>query len=422
MANLFPGATRSSKVKVKDFITDGNWNLKLRTIFPEQFIHPIKDIDIGQSDQDDYATWNSSHDGQFSNVTAWENIRVSRKNNILLSKVWHSSIPFKMSFLLWRLLLCKLPFDEVLARFGNQTVSRCACCTRPNSDDLHHVFIESEIANYLWKCFGGPLGIRHLNWPIKRILMEWWDTKPKNIWKNWAACKYGHQKRKILSKMEFQVNWNIKTALSMAFPKCIIEGNWQHMCDIIEKLRPIVIWRQVAWSKPSDGRLKVNTDGSFFSGNGNTGIGGIIRNEAGDLLMAFSIPIQCNSNNQAEALAALHVRWCKQNNFCRCDLELDSQLVSDMISNGDTNNLKLKRLIGDIVHITSQVDVQVMHCFREANQVADYLAKLASQSRNSTSFTSFNQLPREVKGLFQLDRWQLPSIRRRFDQANFFVS
>lgn len=79
-------------------------------------------------------------------------------------------------------------------------------------------------------------------------------------------------------------------------------------------------------------------------------------------------------------------------------------------------------MIRDISQMIEMADVQILHYFREANRVADYLAKLASSSGNSTFYTSFNQLPKEAKGTFQLDRWQLPSIRRRYDTTNFFVS
>lgn len=51
-------------------------------------------------------------------------------------------------------------------------------------------------------------------------------------------------------------------------------------------------------------RIKVNTDGSFIFNTRRDGIGGIIRDRHGDLIMAFSIPIRCDSNNKAEAIAA----------------------------------------------------------------------------------------------------------------------
>lgn len=67
-------------------------------------------------------------------------------------------------------------------------------------------------------------------------------------------------------------------------------------------------------------------------------------------------------------------------------------------------------------------EVNISHCNREANQTADFFAKQASSSGSGAFYYSFHQFPKEVKGQFQLDKWQLPSLRRRYDKCNFFVS
>nr|XP_016504508.1 PREDICTED: uncharacterized protein LOC107822473 [Nicotiana tabacum] len=171
------------------------------------------------------------------------------------------------------------------------------------------------------------------------------------------------------------------------------------------------------------GRFKINTYGSFLGNNSRAGIREVIRSEIGDLVMPFSIPIQCNSNNQAEAQATKYeVDWCCQNGIRAFDLELDSLILTNMLKNEDTNNLKLRKMIKHITSTVSKAEVHFIHCFREANQVADSLTKLALSSGNGTFYYSFQQLPKEVKGHFQLDEWQLPSIRRRYDKSNFFVS
>lgn len=54
------------------------------------------------------------------------------------------------------------------------------------------------------------------------------------------------------------------------------------------------------------GRIKVNTDGSYIQKNNRASIGGVLRNDSGNLIMVFSVPIQCKSNNQAEVMAAMY--------------------------------------------------------------------------------------------------------------------
>ena len=83
-------------------------------------------------------------------------------------------------------------------------------------------------------------------------------------------------------------------------------------------------------------------------------------------------------------------------------------VIINMFEEKDTNNLKLKNIIKRIVNAMEGAEVSISHCYRETNQVVDFLAKLASSSGNGIFYFSYQQLPKEAKGLFQLDRWQLP--------------
>lgn len=76
-----------------------------------------------------------------------------------INKVLNSNISFKMSFLVSRLWKGKLPFDEVITKFGKQIISKCNCCLNPSTDSMNHVFIEGQVASYTWNLFGNALGI-----------------------------------------------------------------------------------------------------------------------------------------------------------------------------------------------------------------------------------------------------------------------
>lgn len=195
------------------------------------------------------------------------------------------------------------------------------------------------------------------------------------------------------------------------------------MCDTIDRLKPVISWRLVSCIRPTFNLVKVKTDGSYIPHINRAGMGGVIRNHKGDLIMAFSVPLHCNSNNQIEAAAANYgAKWYIQNRILNFNLELDSLIISNMIKEEDTTNLKLRRIITYTSQLMKTAEVTISHCYREANQVAYFLAKMASMSGNSTFYYSFQQLPKEVKGVFQLDKCQLSSIRRRYDKCNFFVS
>ncbi|KAH0688023.1 hypothetical protein KY285_016414 [Solanum tuberosum] len=108
-------------------------------------------------------------------------------------------------------------------------------------------------------------------------------------------------------------------------------------------------------------------------------IGGIVRDSLGDLIMALFISV-----NMDESLAAeFGVKWCYHHGYTDFILEIDSIIIAKMLNSNLGTNLKLKQVIDTINIIKNRVGFQVSHCFREGNQLADYLAKMASFSAQS---------------------------------------
>lgn len=79
-------------------------------------------------------------------------------------------------------------------------------------------------------------------------------------------------------------------------------------------------------------------------------------------------------------------------------------IITDMLAERDTNNLKTKMVIDRASYIVEQVRVNVKHCFRESNQVADCLAKLATTRNQRSLIHSFQKMPNSAKGPFLLDK------------------
>ncbi|KAM3338044.1 hypothetical protein P3S68_032370 [Capsicum galapagoense] len=177
------------------------------------------------------------------------------------------------------------------------------------------------------------------------------------------------------------------------------------------------------WHMPCAGTLKINSNGSYISENGRAEIGELVRNNHGDLFMAFSIPVYSSSSNMAEVMAIeFGVKWCYQFRHTNFTLELDSMDLVNMLNNSGITNMKLKSMIDSINNIKNKVHMQVQHCYREGNQLEEFLAKMASNSNQTLITHSYNILLRQARGAFLLDKWQLPSIRCKYDRANFFVS
>ncbi|KAJ8620410.1 hypothetical protein MRB53_028939 [Persea americana] len=87
------------------------------------------------------------------------------------------------------------------------------------------------------------------------------------------------------------------------------------------------------WTAPPPPTHKLNVDGSFNNMNGTTGIGGIIHDNSGWLLLAFACAITAHSATDSEMQALLRgTQLCVENG------------LTDVIVEGDSFHLELSSL------------------------------------------------------------------------------
>uniref|UniRef100_M1DEJ8 RNase H family protein n=2 Tax=Solanum tuberosum TaxID=4113 RepID=M1DEJ8_SOLTU len=99
---------------------------------------------------------------------------------------------------------------------------------------------------------------------------------------------------------------------------------------MIEKCRHELKVIAVCWEKPTVGVYKLNTDSSTLNNPGKIGGGGILRDDQGNMVYAYAIPVGFGTNNKAEIQAAIHgVTWCMQHGYRKIILEVDSELLSN---------------------------------------------------------------------------------------------
>ncbi|XP_075080074.1 uncharacterized protein LOC107778956 [Nicotiana tabacum] len=297
-----------------------------------------------------------------------------------------------------------------------------------------------EAARHLWEFFENPLEIRHQATSISSALNQWWQRKPKNLvhkmilhiipitiscelWKSYTSCKFGEGKKVVLYKMKSQIIWNINAAINKKYPSINTHSHWYKNCEMIEDLKPIPIWKSVLWEVPPSGFLKLNTDGSLNKQNGKAGIGGILRDEEGGFVMAFSMPIICNSVSEAKLKAIKYgCEWCKNKGILNFIVESDLRMIGDMLQTKTLSNNKLKQEAEKLLYTLDICRAPINHCLREAIQVADWFAKEATKANEGIIHTDFRQIPKAAKGPFFMDMWQVPSFRIRYEKSNFLVS
>ncbi|KAH0648148.1 hypothetical protein KY285_033396 [Solanum tuberosum] len=121
--------------------------------------------------------------------------------------------------------------------------------------------------------------------------------------------------------------------------------------------------------------------------------------------MAFSVPIECSSHNETEAKTSLYgCKWCIQNGYTNLNIELDSSLIVGMLTDEKANSFKLNKVIEDTSALLRQATTRFTHCYREDNQLVDWLAKMAMNSQASNIYVSYQQLPKGENGPYLMDK------------------
>ncbi|KAL3377123.1 hypothetical protein AABB24_003501 [Solanum stoloniferum] len=252
-------------------------------------------------------------------------------------------------------------------------------------------------------------------------------TKDSMAWKD-LLCTRDKMEQHIIWKinsgnsMFWWDNWTqVKAAIKKKFKFIDYTWNWSKVCLMEENFKAIITSSMIYWNRPNGNNWKLNTDGSYMRNQNKAGAGGIVRNSIGDMIIAFSYPTQCYTNNYSEAQAALiGISWCLGQQFEALEVELDSQVVVRMINGSCKPPWRIHNLIEDIKNKIAQRNIIVKHCYREGNEVADALAKYATNIQEPIIYFQESKLPAEVRGLLRMNKLHLPSFRRRPKKASFW--
>lgn len=77
-----------------------------------------------------------------------------------------------MKLFIWRALRSKLPTNKKLLTICKEVVD-CNCCHKPGKDDIDHIFVTRNHANYVWQKHAAVLGSHYSNTNLRSMLMQW---------------------------------------------------------------------------------------------------------------------------------------------------------------------------------------------------------------------------------------------------------
>ncbi|KAF5454996.1 hypothetical protein F2P56_024616 [Juglans regia] len=166
--------------------------------------------------------------------------------------------------------------------------------------------------------------------------------------------------------------------------------------------------RVVKWHRPLQGWVKLNTDSSSFRNPGTSGARGVIRDEDGRLLLAYSVPLGLDTNNFTELNSLVEgIRRCYALGFYRVQIENDSQLVVNWIVKNKSPIWYLEDFWVELQEHLNSLEYTVNHIFREGNIVADFLAKCGAEGLNS-DWSDIHMLPSLLRSLLRKDKLGSP--------------
>lgn len=106
----------------------------------------------------------------------WELVRQrqERKENIM--QIWEKGIPFKISFIMWRLWHMRIPIGEVLVRMKITNEVECCCCDTRVPEIVDHLFIQCSMFKSVWKLFAEAAGIQRTLIHLRQVIDSWWNA------------------------------------------------------------------------------------------------------------------------------------------------------------------------------------------------------------------------------------------------------
>ncbi|CAN1331699.1 Putative ribonuclease H protein At1g65750 [Linum perenne] len=132
----------------------------------------------------------------------------------------------------------------------------------------------------------------------------------------------------------------------------------------------------IAWNPGRSGWWTVNTDGAVNVNTGRASAGGLIRDEFGHCVAAFTMNIGRCSITRAElrgAIRGLQTAW--ELGLTKVELQVDSSAIVQLVEEeGEPTHQHAMEVLEFRDLVARDWDVRLRHVYREGNHAADFLA------------------------------------------------
>lgn len=187
-----------------------------------------------------------------------------------------------------------------------------------------------------------------------------------------------------------------------------IAASWNITLPIPAVVRVIAVY----WKKPPINWVKINTNGAFCQFSKKASVGGVIRDADGRILRGFKSYIGRASILYAELTGIWQgLKISKDMGLHNVMIKSDSKVALLLLSKDLPNwHWSLFNLILKILRLCNNRNIKLGHIFREGNQVADWFAKSALSTRESTIFDP-GDCPIRVRQIAYGDKMGMAYVR-----------
>ena len=374
----------SDPQRVSELMENGGWKVEvLNNLFSSTESMAIQSIPLPKYTTNDEWMWYHKPNGKFTVRSAYfvelqsasrEKASASGKpNNTVWKQLWDANVPPKVKMFGWRLLRNGLPVNSNLARRGMDVSRVCQRCGG-GDETLEHMMMHCVESSRVW--YFSPLRLEppevgrgtFRDW-VEFLLAskregEWWVLFWMLCWNIWLGRNGWVFERKPFSFMEVAKR---ATKGALEFTLAAEKGQRNEVRNELE----------VKWCAPREGVYKLNTDAAMIKNKG-IGMGGVVRDREGDVMMATCCGMVGISNvDVAEALSVRHgLQVAVEAGLRNLIVEVDCRKLFNHLQARIREVSPFGKIVADILDYASNCySISFSHVKRQGNKVAHILAQ-----------------------------------------------
>ncbi|GLJ26050.1 hypothetical protein SUGI_0499810 [Cryptomeria japonica] len=164
------------------------------------------------------------------------------------------------------------------------------------------------------------------------------------------------------------------------------------------------------WQAMLSGWMKLNFDSATRGNLGRSGLGTIIRNDAGEVVRALSGLVGVVTNNVVEiSKLEAGLQWCFNNEVVNLIIEGDSQVIVNCVTKSIFQNWQLECWILRINKVFNSLgDYHIKHTYQEGNKASHCLANMGIEINSIREFGREDMMPIGLKEIVSLDKVSIP--------------